>query len=145
MQYTCTYMPGKSSLVRNFLSQQGLGDEGSYVELDPDSLRFYSKEYRCCLSGAHAAKLPSVRQQYGDRLMSFPWHAPIGGFSEDGIAVAGETGEPEFCLALATAATRSTPIVHVTEDHSTLDTHHSPLTTHHSSLTAHHAPLTMHL
>jgi len=114
-----TYGPagaGKSWLVRNFLSQQGLGEEGSYVVLDPDSLRFYSKEYRCCLSGAHAAKLPSVRQKYGDRLMSIPWRAPIGGFCEDGIAVAGETGEPEFCLALATAATRSTPIVRGTED-----------------------------
>ena len=32
-----------------------------YVELNPDALRPYSKEYRLCLCGAHAAKLENWR------------------------------------------------------------------------------------
>ena len=41
-----------------------------YVELNPDALRPYSKEYRLCLSGAHAAKLDSVQEKYKDRMVA---------------------------------------------------------------------------
>jgi len=51
---------GKSRVLRRFLRERGWAAE-QFVHLDPDALRYYSKEYRLCLCGAHAARLDSVK------------------------------------------------------------------------------------
>ena len=99
---------GKSRALKAVVEQLGW-IEGDYVHLDPDECRLYSREYRLCLSGAHAALLPEVKERFGDSLRPAVWRSPVGGFTEEGFTV-DVGGVPHF-PALAMAALRSQDIV----------------------------------
>ena len=91
-------------MLRQFLQERGWAAE-EFVHLDPDVLRYYSREYRLCLCGAHAARLDSVKARFGARLRGARWRSPVGGFVEEGVVADGQW------LALANAGLRSTPVV----------------------------------
>jgi len=77
---------GKSRVLQHFLQERGWA-KGEFVHLDPDTLRFFSKEYRLCICGAHAARLDSVKARFGGRLRAAEWRSPVGGFVEEGVQV----------------------------------------------------------
>ena len=91
---------GKSYALKRLYELKGWSPE-EFVHLDPDECRMYCREYRLCISGAHAAKLPSVKEEYGDRLKPTKWISPDGQFQEDGFTVDGHY------LALSSATMRS--------------------------------------
>ena len=91
-------------MLRAFLQARGWAAE-EFAHLDPDALRYYSKEYRLSLCGAHAARLDSVKARFGARLRPARWRSPVGGFVEEGVVADGQW------LALAHAGLRSTPVV----------------------------------
>ena len=95
---------GKSWVLEQFKKEHNLDN---YVQLDPDVLRVCSKEFRLCLSGAHAAQLHSVQRTYGGRLKPTKHVFTLGEetWEEDGYTVDGKF------LALAESAIRSQPIV----------------------------------
>ena len=95
---------GKSRALDALCEDKGW-TEGDFVHLDPDALRMYSAEYRSCLSGAYAAKLPSVQAEFGDRLVPTVWRSSDGRFSEDGYTIDGKFA------ALANSAIRSQGII----------------------------------
>ena len=99
---------GKSRALRALIATLGWRPS-DYVHLDPDELRYYSEEYRLCLSGAHASKLPEVQQAYGASLRPATWHSPDGQFTQEGFTVDVD-GRPHFPV-LAMAALRSQDIV----------------------------------
>jgi hypothetical protein len=91
---------GKSYALKELYRLKGWSQE-EFVHLDPDECRMYCHEYRLCISGAHAAKLQSVQEEYGDRLKPTKWISPDGQFQEDGLTVDGHY------LALSSATMRS--------------------------------------
>jgi hypothetical protein len=91
---------GKSYALKELYELKGWSQE-EFVHLDPDECRMYCREYRLCISGAHAAKLPSVQEEYGDRLKPTKWISPDGQFQEDGYTV------DDHYLALSSATMRS--------------------------------------
>ena len=91
---------GKSYALKELYRLKGWSPE-EFVHLDPDECRMYCREYRLCISGAHAAKLQSVQEEYGDRLKPTKWISPDGKFEEDGFTVDGHY------LALSSATMRS--------------------------------------
>ena len=95
---------GKSWVLKHFAEKHDLSN---YVHLDPDILRVCSKEYRMCLSGAHAANLISVKQEYGSHMVPKKLIFELGSntWTENGFAVDGKH------LALASSATRSQAVV----------------------------------
>lgn len=95
---------GKSHALKQLFAKAGLRQE-EFVHVDPDACRTYSREYRLCVSGAHAAKLPSVQAEFGNALVPTVWTSEDGQFREDGYTVEGRF------LALGLAALRSQDIV----------------------------------
>ena len=91
---------GKSYALKELYRLKRWSPE-EFVHLDPDDCRMYCREYRLCISGAHAAKLKSVQEEYGDRLKPTKWISPDGQFQEDGFSVDGHY------LALSSATMRS--------------------------------------
>mmetsp|Transcript_88638 Transcript_88638/g.275563 ORF Transcript_88638/g.275563 Transcript_88638/m.275563 type:complete len:353 (-) Transcript_88638:145-1203(-) len=99
---------GKSRALEDIVKKLGWS-RTDCVHLDPDALRYYSKEYRLCLSGVHASKLPEVKEKHGSTITPAKWQSPDGQFTEDGYTV-DVGGKPHF-PALAMAALRSQDIV----------------------------------
>jgi len=99
---------GKSRAVKEVVKRLGW-EESDFVHVDPDEMRYFSEEYRLCLSGAHAAQLPEVREKYGDSLRPAVWRSKVGGFTQEGFTVDVD-GKPHFPV-LAMAALRSQPFV----------------------------------
>jgi hypothetical protein len=91
---------GKSYALKELYKLKVWSPE-EFVHLDPDECRMYCREYRLCISGAHAAKLQSVKEEYSDRLKPNKWISPVGQFQEDGFTVDGHY------LALSSATMRS--------------------------------------
>ena len=92
---------GKSSRCLPVVMQQKGWKLEDFVTLDPDACRMYCREYRLSISGAHAAKVGSVKSVFGPRLTPTPWASPDGRFHEDGYTVDGKY------LALVHAVRRS--------------------------------------
>ena len=91
---------GKGKALKQLYRLKGWSPE-EFAHLDPDACRMFCREYRLCISGAHAAKLPSIQAEYGDRLVRTEWMSPDGKFKEDGYTVDGHF------LALSKATLRS--------------------------------------
>ena len=92
---------GKSSRCLPVVMQQKGWKLEDFVTLDPDACRMYCREYRLSISGAHAAKVGTVKSVFGPRLTPTPWASPDGRFHEDGYTVDGKY------LALVHAVRRS--------------------------------------